>query len=241
MTQTGASADEWVPARPGTEGVLALGLAQRHPRREAQAGRGGGPRRCAHRRMEPGLASYTPEAVEKLTGVAAARVERLAREFAERGPAVAIVGGPPLAHTNGLFTALAVNALNALVGSVDQPGGMSFTPQLDVAATSKLPAPAPRTGLFAAATGRRDADRRRDGAAAAGARRRQSGVHGAPGLEGSRRAAEGAVHRQLRQLPRRDQRAGRPDPARPLVPRVVDRRRARVGLARLPWPAWRRR
>ena len=27
MTQTGANADEWVPARPGTEGVLALGLA----------------------------------------------------------------------------------------------------------------------------------------------------------------------------------------------------------------------
>jgi len=27
MTQTGANADEWLPARPGTEGVLALGLA----------------------------------------------------------------------------------------------------------------------------------------------------------------------------------------------------------------------
>ena len=42
------------------------------------------------------------------------RIERLAREFAEATPAVAIVGGAPLAHTNGLFTALAVNALNAL-------------------------------------------------------------------------------------------------------------------------------
>ena len=27
MSQTGASADEWVPVKPGTEGVLALGLA----------------------------------------------------------------------------------------------------------------------------------------------------------------------------------------------------------------------
>ena len=27
MTPTGASADEWVPIKPGTEGVLALGLA----------------------------------------------------------------------------------------------------------------------------------------------------------------------------------------------------------------------
>jgi anaerobic selenocysteine-containing dehydrogenase len=39
------------------------------------------------------------------------------------------VGGPPLAHTNALFTALAVNALNAVVGSVGQPGGLFFTPQ----------------------------------------------------------------------------------------------------------------
>ena len=65
-----------------------------------------------------------------ITGVTAARIERLAREFAERAPAVAIVGGAPLAHTNGLFTALAVNALNELAGAVGQTGGVFFTPQL---------------------------------------------------------------------------------------------------------------
>ncbi|HKC41412.1 MAG TPA: molybdopterin dinucleotide binding domain-containing protein, partial [Gemmatimonadales bacterium] len=55
--------------------------------------------------------------------------------------------GPPLAHTNGLFSALAVNALNALVGSVEQPGGLSFTPQLNLSAAAKLPnvaVPTPR-------------------------------------------------------------------------------------------------
>src|SRR5207237_5765523 len=76
-----------------------------------------------------GLAEYDPAAVERVTGVPAARVERLAREFAERSPAVAVIGGAPLAQTNGLFHALAVNALNALVGSVEQPGGVFFTPQ----------------------------------------------------------------------------------------------------------------
>ena len=35
MSQTGANADEWVPVRPGTEGVLALGVAHRHHGREA--------------------------------------------------------------------------------------------------------------------------------------------------------------------------------------------------------------
>ena len=39
MSQTGANADEWVPVRPGTEGVLALGLAHVIMRREAAAGR----------------------------------------------------------------------------------------------------------------------------------------------------------------------------------------------------------
>ena len=57
-----------------------------------------------------------------MTGVPAKRIERLARKLAEQQPAVAFVGGAPLAQTNGLFTALAVNALNALLGSVGQAG-----------------------------------------------------------------------------------------------------------------------
>src|SRR5262249_49332857 len=36
-----------------------------------------------------------------------------------------------LAQTNGLFNALAVNALNALVGSIATPGGVYFTPGVD--------------------------------------------------------------------------------------------------------------
>ena len=140
MSLTGANADQWVPARPGTEGVLALGLAHvilkenLRPRRE---GRGagtevsppvGGNATALIEGWSGGLTAYTPERVEQITGVPAKRIDRLARELVEFAPAVAIVGGAPLAHTNGLFTALAVNALNALVGSVDQPGGMFFTP-----------------------------------------------------------------------------------------------------------------
>ncbi|HZP48822.1 MAG TPA: molybdopterin-dependent oxidoreductase [Vicinamibacterales bacterium] len=96
MTTTGASADEWVPTRPGTEGVLALALAGK----------------------------YTPADAEKITGVPAKKIERLAKELAEQKPALAIVGGPALAHTNALFTAMAVNELNAaLAGDL-----VGFTP-----------------------------------------------------------------------------------------------------------------
>ena len=127
MSLTGASADEWVPARPGTEGVLALGLAHvilANKLRPADAGRAG----AAIDGWSAGLPDYTPAKVEQITGVAAKKVERLARTLAEQQPAVAFVGGAPLAHSNGLFTALAVNALNALLGAVEKPGGIYFTP-----------------------------------------------------------------------------------------------------------------
>ena len=143
MSQTGASADQWVPVKPGTEGVLALGLAHVIMAAKLRPADAGGRAGSLIDGWFSGLGGYTPEQVEQVTGVAAARIERLAREFAEIAPAVAIVGGPPLAHTNGLFTALAVNALNALVGSVDRAGGVSFTPQFNLAAAAKALAGGP--------------------------------------------------------------------------------------------------
>jgi anaerobic selenocysteine-containing dehydrogenase len=118
MSLTGASADEWVPIKPGTEGALALGLA-----RAVVAGRGAAGDTAL-------FADYSPEAVEKITGVPAKRLERLALELGESGSAVAVIGGPALAHTNGLFHATSVNALNAVLGSVGRPGGVFFTPRL---------------------------------------------------------------------------------------------------------------
>src|SRR5258708_17213982 len=111
MSLTGASAEEWVAVKPGTEGALALGLA--HVISDGK---------------NAAFADYAPAAVEKITGVNAKRIERLAKELAAQKPAVAIVAGPALAHTNGFSTALAVNALNALLGSVREPGRPVLTP-----------------------------------------------------------------------------------------------------------------
>jgi len=154
MSQTGANADEWVPVKPGTEGVLALGIAKVIVDGNLRPASGAGRAGAQVDGWNGGLATYTGASVERITGVPAARIERLARQFAETRPSVAIVGGPALAHSNSLFTALAVNALNALAGSVDQPGGLSFTPQLDVAAAGKAGgaagAAAPALSQFAA-------------------------------------------------------------------------------------------
>ena len=128
ISQTGASADEWMAPRAGTEGVMALGLAHVILKEKLRPPADNNATRLIAG-WSPGLQDYSPEHVERETGIPAQRIERLAREMAAHVPAVAIIGGPPLAHTNGLFSALAVNALNTLLESVGTPGGMFFTPQ----------------------------------------------------------------------------------------------------------------
>ena len=77
-----------------------------------------------------GLPEFTPEAVEKQTGVSAAVITRLAHEITQSGSAAAIIGGAPLAQTNGLFNALAVNALESLVDTGRDMGPiLGFTPE----------------------------------------------------------------------------------------------------------------
>lgn len=128
MSQTGASADEWIPARPGTEGAVALGLAHVILSEKLRSVQAAGYAGALIAGWQGGLPDYSPAAVEKQTGVPAAQVTRLAREFAAHSPALALIGGAPLARSNALASALAVNALNALAGSVGEPGGITFTP-----------------------------------------------------------------------------------------------------------------
>jgi anaerobic selenocysteine-containing dehydrogenase len=129
MSQTGANADEWVAIRPGTEGALALGLAHVIMAGGLRAADAAGRAGALVDGWSAGLPSFTAESASRETGVPAARIERLAREMAAHGPAVVAIGGAALAHSNGLAQALAVNALNALLGSVGVEGGVSFMPQ----------------------------------------------------------------------------------------------------------------
>jgi anaerobic selenocysteine-containing dehydrogenase len=129
MSQTGANADLWIPCQPGREGALALGIARVIMQEKLNRGPLQSRAGALVAGWSEGLPDYTPQAVERLTGVPAAMVTRVAREISSTGASAAIVGGAPLAHTNGLFTALAVNALESLV---DADGGqgpiLSFTP-----------------------------------------------------------------------------------------------------------------
>lgn len=147
MSQTGANADEWIPARPASEGALALGIAQVILREKLRPRPAAGRAASLVAGWPAGLPDFTPESVEKLTGVPAARLTKLARDLAAAANAVVIIGGAPLAQTNGLSSALAVNALNELLGSVGKEGGISFTP------APPLPTPNPPAGQPAARAG----------------------------------------------------------------------------------------
>ena len=152
MSQTGANTDEWIPCRPGTEGALALGIAH-VILSEKLAPQGAGSRAGSLiAGWSAGLPDFAPEAVEKQTGVSAAVIARLAHEITRSGSATVIIGGAPLAHTNGMFSALAVNALESLVDTGrDQGPILGFTPEPPLGDAAQSAAPASLAGLNALA------------------------------------------------------------------------------------------
>jgi anaerobic selenocysteine-containing dehydrogenase len=131
MSQTGANTDEWIPCRPGMEGTLALGIAHIILSEKLAPQGAGSHAGSLIAGWSAGLPDFTPEAVEKQTGLNGTVIKRLAHELMQSGSAVAMIGGAPLAHTNGLFNALAVNALESLVDvGRDQGQILGFTPAL---------------------------------------------------------------------------------------------------------------
>jgi anaerobic selenocysteine-containing dehydrogenase len=135
LSVTAAKADEWVPLRPGADGALALAIAHvivsegLYDREFVEAWTFGfedwkdpaGGTHLGFRSLV--LNDYRPEAVSTLTGVPLQTIVRVARDFAGTRPAVALAGRGAGFGTNGLYNRLAIHALNALVGSIETPGG----------------------------------------------------------------------------------------------------------------------
>jgi len=119
MSLSGASADEWIVARPGTEGLLALGIAH------ALVSKG---HYQASDRDEwsTALAAYSPSMVSAETEVSEETIARIATEFGESASSLAIAGGAVAAGTNAVASVVAVNALNHLAGNLGKPGGVIF-------------------------------------------------------------------------------------------------------------------
>jgi anaerobic selenocysteine-containing dehydrogenase len=132
---TAAKADEWVTIIPGTDGALALGMAyviigedlydhdfvSRHTFGFEDWTDDAGVTHQGFKSLV--MRDYAPSQVEAITGVPADTITRVARDFATTPPAVAIANRSVSMQSNGLFNQMAVEALNALVGSIDSRGG----------------------------------------------------------------------------------------------------------------------
>src|SRR6202020_3145528 len=69
MSQTGANSDEWIACRPGMEGALALGIAHVILSEKLAPKNAGSRAGSLIAGWSAGLPDYSPEAVEKQTGV----------------------------------------------------------------------------------------------------------------------------------------------------------------------------
>lgn len=134
---TAAKADQWLPIRPGTEGAVALGVAhimlreglydrtfvERHGYGFDDWVDRDGTEHLGFRRWV--LQEYTPGRVQTMTGLPEGDLFRLAREFSSRRPAVALGYDGGGCGAQAVYHRMAIHSLNALVGSIDVPGGVT--------------------------------------------------------------------------------------------------------------------
>ncbi|GAB4344463.1 MAG: thiosulfate reductase PhsA [Gammaproteobacteria bacterium] len=136
LSNTAAKSSEWVPVKPGTD--LAVILAMCNVVMSEDLYKGDGEAFLKFCKATPNndatveekvaalkkhFAQYPPEWAEKISGVPAETIRRVAREFALAHPAVAISYRGAVAHYNGNDTERALQTLAAITGNIDNPGG----------------------------------------------------------------------------------------------------------------------
>ena len=162
LSATAAKADEWLPAKPGTDGALAVAIAHvllteglwykpfvgdfTDGQNLFVTGRQVDEilfeEKYAHGLVKwwnIELNDKTPEWAAKITDIPADQIRRVAREYGKAAPhSISWLGGGPCMQVRGGFAAMAVHALNGLVGAVDNIGG---TQKTNKEYTTKFPKP----------------------------------------------------------------------------------------------------
>ena len=121
MTLTGANADRWIAVRPGSEGVLALGIVN-------ALGKAG---LAIPADVAAVSKPYTTERVSSETDVSAEQIEKLAHLLKTRTPSLVLAGGAAEGYAHGSQNAAAIALLNRVLGNVGNT----------IEAPSKLPFP----------------------------------------------------------------------------------------------------
>jgi len=137
LSNTARKSHEWFPVKPGTDGIIALAMAHHIIQQGLQD------KEFLTRwtnyplpKLVEHLSPYTPEQAEKVSGVKAADIRRIAAEFAKIKPAATLTGRGISAHRNGTLNERCIALLNAVVGNVDIPGGCCLPRTMDLGGPS---------------------------------------------------------------------------------------------------------
>jgi anaerobic selenocysteine-containing dehydrogenase len=104
MTLTGANADRWLAVRPGTEGILALGIIN-------ALGTATGD-------VAELVKGYDRARVARETGVEPSQIDKIAALLKLRSPSLVIAGSAAEGYAHGSQNAAAINLLNQVLGNV---------------------------------------------------------------------------------------------------------------------------
>jgi molybdopterin-containing oxidoreductase family iron-sulfur binding subunit len=147
MSLTAANADEWLPVRPGTEGVFARAIGGLTVARGGMSPAAAQRYRTLFTDGNPFHAAPSLEDAAERCDVPAERIQRIAEDLMATESAVVIAGGSAAGHTNGLYNTTAGLALNLLLDNLGTPGGV-FSPATLPLAQGIAPANRPDTPLW---------------------------------------------------------------------------------------------
>ena len=109
VSLTGATAERWVPIKPGSETLLVLSLAQIIREQKENYGN-----------LSQILDDFKPELISKKVGINSEKIYELAKNFIKNSPSLAIGGGPSGRTSNQMSLHVALNILNAVSGNINK-------------------------------------------------------------------------------------------------------------------------
>jgi thiosulfate reductase / polysulfide reductase chain A len=133
MSNTAGRSDEWLPIKPGTDGIVALAMANvimqenLHDRNFLNNWTN-----ISTVELRKYLSQFAPEKAEKISTMPAEKIKDIAKEFASKNFSVAISGSGISKRSNGVQNERCVLLLNAIVGNIDKKGGFCLPRKFEI-------------------------------------------------------------------------------------------------------------
>jgi anaerobic selenocysteine-containing dehydrogenase len=124
LSNTAGFSDEWIPVFPGTDGAIALSMGHVILRDDLQDSDFIATwTNVTVEELKAHYKQFTPEWASKISGVPAATIERIAREFALTKPATLFTYRGPAKHLYGSYNEKACMMLPIMTGNIEKRGG----------------------------------------------------------------------------------------------------------------------